>query len=76
MEDGRAADRGHHDADGVGLLEGRGAGVLPRVALLRLPRLIEYLEIFFIVKNMFTLTMLSLNSSVESLMGPCAQPCG
>ena len=46
MEDGRAADRRHHDADGVGLLEGRGAGVLPRVALLRLPRLIEYFKIF------------------------------
>ena len=46
VQDGRAADRGHHDADGVGLLEGRGAGVLPCVALLRLPRLIKYLKIF------------------------------
>ena len=50
MQDGRAADRGHHDADGVGLLEGRGAGVLPCVALLRLPRLIKYLKNIFIVK--------------------------
>ena len=46
VQDGRAADRGHHDADGVGLLEGRGAGVLPCVALLRLPRLIKYFKIF------------------------------
>ena len=37
---------------------------------------IIYSKILFIVKNIFTLTMLSLNSRVESLMGPCAQPCG